>query len=71
MNYLYLYLDSVSEPRTEGVKDAKAVVQSELVSVLTEEVNQLAAFLLQLLPTVAQRAQGRGGTLRNRKKTQA
>lgn len=63
MNRMCVYLHSVSEPGAEGVKDAEAVVQSERVSVLAEEVDQLAAFLLQLLPTEAQRAQRRGGTL--------
>ncbi len=48
------------------MKDAEAVVQSERFSVFTEEVDQLAAFLLQLLPTTAQRAQRRGGRLRHK-----
>ena len=48
-----MYLDSISEPGAEAVEDAEAVVQSESVSVFTEEVDQLAAFLLQLLSAAA------------------
>ena len=51
-----VYLDSISEPGAEGVEDAEAVIQSEHVSVLTEEINQLTAFLLQLLPAATQQA---------------
>lgn len=51
------YLGGGGEPAAEGVEDAEAVVQSERLSVFTEEVDQLAAFFLQLLPTAAQRAQ--------------
>lgn len=62
-----VYLDSVSEPGAESLEDVEAVVQSERVSVLTEEVNQFAAFFLQLLPAAAQRAERRRRTLRHRK----
>lgn len=48
------YLGGGGEPAAEGVEDAEAVVQSERLSVFTEEVDQLAAFFLQLLPTAAQ-----------------
>lgn len=58
------HLDSGCEPGAEGVEDAEAVVQSERSVVFTEEVDQLAAFLLQLLPTAAQRTKTRGGRLR-------
>ncbi len=51
---VFTYPDSTSEPGAEGAEDAEAVIQSERVSVLTEEVDQLAAFLLQLLPSAAQ-----------------
>lgn len=67
-NRMFVYLDGVGEPGAEGVKDAEAVVQPERLSVLTEEVDQFAAFLLQLLPTPTQRAQRRGRRLRERNK---
>lgn len=59
------YLDGSGEPGAEGAEDAEAVVQSERSVVLTEEVDQLAAFLLQLLPAAAQRAKTRGGRLKS------
>lgn len=58
-----MYLDGVSEPAAERVEDPEAVVQSEELSVLTEEVDQRAALLLQLLAVAAQRAQRRRRTL--------
>ena len=63
------YLGGGGEPAAEGVEDAEAVVQSERFSVFTEEVDQLAAFFLQLLPTAAQRAQRRGGMLTTHERT--
>lgn len=51
------YLDGAGEPGAEGVEDGEALIQPESVSVLAEEVDQLAAFLLQLSPAFTQRAQ--------------
>lgn len=59
----HCYLDGGAEAAAEAAEDAEAVVQAEELLVLAEEVPQLDALPLQLLPAAREGAHARGGVL--------